>query len=50
VGVRLTDDACMGKRRSDDQAGPGKRFFLMLLGLAGLGVGVWLFRSRRRKT
>jgi LPXTG-motif cell wall-anchored protein len=30
------------------QAGPGKRFFLLLLGLAGLGVGVWLFRSKRR--
>jgi len=50
VGVRLTDDAYMGKRRSGDQAGPGKRFFFMLLGLAGLGVGVWLFRSRRRKS
>jgi LPXTG-motif cell wall-anchored protein len=49
VSVLLTDDACMGKRRPDDQAGPGKRFFLMLLGLAGLGVGVWLFRTRRRK-
>jgi LPXTG-motif cell wall-anchored protein len=25
------------------------RFFMLLLGLAGLGVGVWLFRSRRSK-
>jgi LPXTG-motif cell wall-anchored protein len=25
-----------------------KRFFLALLGLAGLGVGVWLFRKRKK--
>jgi len=49
VSVLLTDDAWMGKRQSDGQAGPGKRFFLVLLGLAGLGVGVWLFRRRRRR-
>jgi LPXTG-motif cell wall-anchored protein len=39
----------MNKRRDD--RGPqalSKRFFLGLLGLAGLGVGVWLFRSRRK--
>jgi hypothetical protein len=28
--------------------GMGKRFFAILLGLAGLGVGIWLFRSKRR--
>jgi LPXTG-motif cell wall-anchored protein len=37
----------MTKRR--EGGGPGKRFFAILLGLAGLGVGVWLFRSRRKK-
>jgi hypothetical protein len=26
----------------------GKKFFLLLFALAGLGAGVWLFRSRRR--
>jgi hypothetical protein len=35
------------KRR--DGKGPGKGFFAILLGLAGLGVGVWLFRARRKK-
>jgi LPXTG-motif cell wall-anchored protein len=37
----------MKKRR--EGGGPGKGFFAILLGLAGLGVGVWLFRSRRKK-
>lgn len=32
-----------------NKAQPGKRFFFLLLGLAGLGVGVWLFRSRRKQ-
>jgi hypothetical protein len=41
----------MAKRRSDERPGGlGKRFFLMLLGVAGLGVGIWLFRSRRRRS
>jgi LPXTG-motif cell wall-anchored protein len=35
------------KRRED--GGRGKGFWAILLGLAGLGVGVWLFRSRRKK-
>jgi hypothetical protein len=26
-----------------------KRFFLFLFGLAGMGVGIWLFRSRRKR-
>jgi cbb3-type cytochrome oxidase subunit 3 len=37
----------MTKRR--EGGGLGKRFFAVLLGLAGLGVGVWLFRTRRKK-
>jgi len=39
------------RKRQDDrgQEGLSKRFFLALLGVAGLGVGVWLFRSRRKK-
>jgi cbb3-type cytochrome oxidase subunit 3 len=36
-------------RTGDDKGGLAKRFFLVLLGLAGLGVGVWIFRSRRRE-
>jgi hypothetical protein len=35
-------------RRKRDEGGAGKRFFAILLGLAGLGVGIWLFRSKRR--
>ena len=31
------------------EGGPSKRFFALLLGLAGLGVGVWLFRAKRKK-
>ena len=31
------------------EGGRGKRFYAFLLGLAALGVGVWLFRSRRKK-
>jgi hypothetical protein len=39
----------MGKRRTGGgREGLSKRFFLGLLGLAGLGVGVWLFRTQRR--
>ncbi len=26
----------------------GRTFFLLLFAMAGLGVGVWLFRSRRK--
>jgi len=37
------------KRKRGRQQGPSKGFFYGLLGLAGLGVGVWLFRSRRAK-
>jgi hypothetical protein len=37
------------KRERDQQQGLSRRFFYGLLGLAGLGVGVWLFRSRRAK-
>jgi LPXTG-motif cell wall-anchored protein len=37
------------RRRKEQRQGPSKRFFLALLGLAGLGVGVWLFRSKRKK-
>jgi LPXTG-motif cell wall-anchored protein len=37
------------KRRDGGGKGPGKGFFAILLGLAGLGVGVWLFRARRKK-
>jgi len=35
----------VAKERED--RGLGKRFFVLLLGLAGLGVGVWLFRHRK---
>jgi hypothetical protein len=27
-----------------------RKLSLMLLGLAGLGVGVWLFRSKQRRS
>jgi len=37
------DSRSGGKRRS------GSKIFAFLLGLAGLGLGVWLFRSRKRK-
>jgi LPXTG-motif cell wall-anchored protein len=37
----------MSPRR--DRQGFSRRFFYFLLGLAGLGVGVWLFKSRRKK-
>jgi hypothetical protein len=36
-------------RRADesgDRRGPGG-LFLLLFGLAGLGLGIWLFRRRR---
>jgi len=26
----------------------GRKFFLLLFAMAGLGVGVWVFRSRRK--
>ncbi|HYT80873.1 MAG TPA: hypothetical protein VEQ37_16775 [Actinomycetota bacterium] len=40
----------MGRRRaSRERQGLSKRFFYALLGAAGLGVGVWLFRSRSKK-
>jgi LPXTG-motif cell wall-anchored protein len=42
--------ARVGKRRDGPgRQGLSKRFFVALLGLAGLGLGVWLFRSRRKK-
>jgi hypothetical protein len=37
------------KRERTQQQGLSKRFFYGLLAVAGLGVGVWLFRSRRTK-
>jgi cbb3-type cytochrome oxidase subunit 3 len=40
----------MASRRDKElQQRLSKRFFLGLFGLAGLGVGVWLFRSQRKK-
>jgi hypothetical protein len=36
-------------RKKETREGLSRRFFYGLLGLAGLGVGVWLFRSQRRK-
>ncbi|MGH2556937.1 MAG: LPXTG cell wall anchor domain-containing protein [Actinomycetota bacterium] len=40
----------MGRRRdTSGWQGLSKRFFLALLGLAGLGVGVWLFRKRKKR-
>jgi len=35
-----------GKRR---EPGGGMKFFLALLGFAGLGLGVWLFRRKRKR-
>ena len=35
--------------KGSENGGPSKKFFLFLLALAGLGAGVWLFRSRRRR-
>lgn len=34
-----------GKRKESRGA---RKFFLLLFAMAGLGVGVWLFRSRRK--
>jgi len=34
-----------GKRK---ESRGGRKFFLLLFAMAGLGVGVWLFRSKRR--
>jgi hypothetical protein len=34
-----------GKRK---EARGVRKFFLLLFAVAGLGVGVWLFRSRRK--
>ena len=31
------------------ERGGTRKLFFFLLGLAGLGVGVWLFRERRKK-
>jgi hypothetical protein len=39
----------MPGKGSARERGLSKRFFLFLLGAAGLGVGVWLFRSRRTR-
>jgi len=39
----------MKRRRSNEEGTVTKKFFLLLFGLAGLGVGVWVFRSRRRR-
>ena len=35
------------KQRKEESL--SRKLSLMLLGLAGLGVGVWLFRSNRRR-
>jgi len=34
-----------GKRK---ESGGLRKFFLLLFAIAGLGVGVWLFRARRK--
>lgn len=41
----------MSRRGKDggERGGPSKRFFVALLGLAGLGLGVWIFRSKRKR-
>jgi LPXTG-motif cell wall-anchored protein len=31
-----------------EDGGASRKLFLFVLGLAGLGVGVWLFRRRRK--
>jgi cbb3-type cytochrome oxidase subunit 3 len=36
----------MGGKRKESRG--GRKFFLLLFAMAGLGVGVWLFRSRRK--
>lgn len=36
----------MSKQRKESRG--GRKFFLMLFAMAGLGVGVWLFRARRK--
>jgi hypothetical protein len=39
------------RRASYEQGGPkrGGKLLWLLFGLAGLGVGVWVFRSKRRR-
>ena len=46
----MKDDSIVSRdKRADGKRGASSRVFAFLLGLAGLGLGVWLFRSRKRK-
>jgi LPXTG-motif cell wall-anchored protein len=38
------------KRGSARESGTSRKLWLFLFGVAGLGVGVWLFRSKRKGT
>ena len=35
--------------RQKESGGLTRRFFYLLLGLAGMGVGVWIFGRRRKR-
>jgi LPXTG-motif cell wall-anchored protein len=36
--------------RQKESGGLTRRFFYLLLGLAGMGVGVWIFGRRRKRS
>jgi LPXTG-motif cell wall-anchored protein len=36
--------------RQKESSGLMRKFFYLLLGLAGMGVGVWIFGRRRKRS
>ena len=47
--VGVSDNESTGGPEQEGKSGPVMKLFLLLLGLAGLGVGIWLFGRRRRE-